>query len=115
MSKVKRTLSALAATAAAVGLGLAAPGVADAASCSSGRACFFSGTNYTGSQTDVLVNSGVGCVNLPPVRSGLSNAITGGTVWSGSNCTGSPSSAISANFPFTAYSVSFCFVCRDSE
>ncbi|MBY6351663.1 peptidase inhibitor family I36 protein [Rhodococcus corynebacterioides] len=112
----RKFASAFAATVAALGLAVMAPGVADAATCSSGRACFFGGSNYTGSQVDVLVNSGVGCVNSPGNRSGLSNgAATGGTVWSNSNCSGSNSTAISSNFPFMARSVSFCMVCRPGE
>ena len=109
-----KSLSAVAAAAMAAVFGLAAPGVADAATCGAGRACFFSEYNYTGTQTDVLLNSGVGCVNLPPSLSGLGNGGTAGTVWSGYNCTGSHAYAISPNFPFTAHSVSFCIVCRSS-
>lgn len=111
----RKLASAIAVTAAALSLGIMAPGVADAATCASGRACFFSGSNYSGSQYNIIVNNGVGCLNLPGSRSGLSNAVTAGTVFSNSNCTGSNANAISSNFPFVARSVSFCLVCRPGE
>lgn len=113
-SMMKRSLSTVFATAASVGLLVAAAPAATAAPASSvaaGQALFWTGTNYTGSQ--YIFNAFNGCRDtVAGVRSSTNNTGFVIEVWSGRNCTGTRAFAGSSNHGFAALSVYSCSVCR---
>lgn len=52
--------------------------------------CFFAGANYTGGIT-ATGNGEIGCVSIPPSRSGSSTSIFAGDVYSNPGCNGASS------------------------
>lgn len=108
----RRAAAAAVALAMPFAISAAVAPTASAATCASNYVCLWSGTNYTGTYTSVLVGQGLGCFPMPIKRSGI-NRGTVVDVWSGSGCTGSHQSlGSSANFGFDAVSLSVCFVCK---